>query len=91
MRIPRYITEYVAALSERDCRHQYARLLTKRNAERGKETIERWTCGSRWRRLTCSLARDHLGSHCAQTSSGTYTWTSGLISSKGCLDFGDAS
>lgn len=33
MRIPKYVTDYVNTLSERDCRHQYARLLAKVQAE----------------------------------------------------------
>lgn len=36
MKVPKYVTDYVANLSERDCRHQYARLLAKIAAEQRK-------------------------------------------------------
>lgn len=36
MRIPKYVTEYVNTLNERDVRHQYARLLAKIAAEQRK-------------------------------------------------------
>ena len=42
MNIPRYIADYVAALSETDVRYQYARLLAKQHKERSAATRERW-------------------------------------------------